>query len=553
MKKMVKSSRNPRKRSSTFDENSKVSEAWTPLVIEEVKRLAADPDSGFKEQYLADELCKKFISVDTVSPDARRQAAISKWLSVEEKNVQTNARLVITLSEFNIFPGVRWDKWLNKFRSIIEDLLGPVPPYFELNGSFSGGATTSKSRTESHPASKYFGKAHITSAALPWFERSLEERPGWARYKADLSIEVVTGNVLFTVPKSTEIDRVAAKEPDLNMYLQKGCGNVIRRALRTVGIDLNDQSKNNALAELGSRHNQLATMDLSSASDSVTRALCYLALPTKWYELLDDLRSPVTSIDGKPHENAMFSSMGNGFTFELESLLFYSIAKATAYTSGVKGVISVYGDDIICPVALYDDLEWVLSYCGFSVNPEKSFKDGPFRESCGGHFLNGADVSPFYLRAPITQLTDLIRLGNQIRQWSDCGTSVMDTGLETLWTMIRDEVPPKFWGGRDLGSITQLVTPGLARQRLVPVKSKPVETGNGGLILWLNSSNGRQAPISPLDIPEGEFQPEGWEHGVLVDIIETSIRRNETGKYRSRPVKHYGNFVPLRSLFLNEL
>jgi len=200
----------------------------------------------------------------------------------------------------------------------------------------------------------------------------------------------------------------------------------------------------------------------------------------------------VTLIDGEEHVNEMFSSMGNGFTFELESLLFYAISKATAFCTGVRGVISVYGDDIIVPTALYDDLVWTLGWCGFSVNPEKSFSSGPFRESCGGHYFNGRDITPIYLREPIKRLTDLIRLGNQIRRWSATFTvgPILDSELEELWALIRDEIPKGLWGGRELGSTTQLVTPGQPAYHLV-ARTRTEELGTGGLIHWLNTTDGR--------------------------------------------------------------
>jgi hypothetical protein len=46
----------------------------------------------------------------------------------------------------------------------------------------------------------------------------------------------------------------------------------------------------------------------------------------------------------------------------------------------------------------------VCNQLGFEVNVEKTFYDpGPgFRESCGGDYLHGRDVRPFYMRAPVS-------------------------------------------------------------------------------------------------------------------------------------------------------
>ena len=74
-----------------------------------------------------------------------------------------------------------------------------------------------------------------------------------------------------------------------------------------------------------------------------------MLLPEAWFDLLNDCRSQAVSYKGEWIELNMFSSMGNAFTFELESLIFWAIANAVCYCSGSRGHISVYGDDIIVP------------------------------------------------------------------------------------------------------------------------------------------------------------------------------------------------------------
>jgi hypothetical protein len=200
-------------------------------------------------------------------------------------------------------------------------------------------------------------------------------------------------------------------------------------------------------------------------------------------------------IDGEEHVNEMFSSMGNGFTFELETLIFYSVARTCAYFRGISGVISVYGDDIICPSMLADDLTWVLEYLGFTVNTEKSFVSGPFRESCGGHYHNGVDVTPFYLRKPIETLVDLIHVANAIRLWSDrLGLGVLDPVLRDTWTWLQSHIPENLWGGHELSSTHQLVTRDAPHKRLVPMvhtmdfEKTPERVRIGTYVHWLNTT-----------------------------------------------------------------
>ncbi len=465
-------------------------ESWTHELIQEIRNL---PEETAKAIYLKEVFLEKFVSSETEPPRTRRARAIAKWLAAERDNEATNVRLLITPGEYNILPRVKLDSFVEKAREFIESVIGAMPEDADLIGGFSGGASTSKRRTESHPASKFLGLAHITADAQFLWDSLFESLEGWYQFKDDLKVRVVPGNVLFTVPKNADIDRVACKEPDINMFMQKGMGSAIRRHLRRVGIDLNDQTKNKRLARLGSIDGSLATLDLSSASDSVTSGLVRELLPPIWFTTLNALRSEITIVDEVEHRNEMFSSMGNGFTFELESLLFYALARTTAYFRGISGIISVYGDDIICPTDLAQDLTWVLGFFGFQVNTKKSFVQGPFRESCGGHFFNGLDVTPFYLRAPISKLTDLIHIANAIRYWaSERGEGCNDPTVYPLWRKLRDRIPRSLWGGREYSSITQLVSPDRPRSVLKP-KRRKVDTGVGGYIHWLCATNRRNS------------------------------------------------------------
>jgi len=272
---------------------------------------------------------------------------------------------------------------------------------------------------------------------------------------------------MFTVPKNTEIDRVACKEPDLNLWCQKAYGNVIRNRLKRVGIDLNDQTNNQLLSKVGSETGGYATIDLSSASDSVTRALVARLLPRAWYDILDSLRSHITVIDGVEHRNWMFSSMGNGFTFELESLIFWALAKSVAFLTNSRGRLLVYGDDIIVPTEMSRTLVQVLGFCGFLANSKKTFSEGPFRESCGAHWYMGSDVKPFYVRARILTIPDLIRALNQMRKWilthdDICLENGLEPGLDNIrskwYRLARRYVDRRLWGGRDLDRTDILVT-----------------------------------------------------------------------------------------------
>jgi hypothetical protein len=121
-------------------------------------------------------------------------------------------------------------------QNIIAKILGPIPEELVL-GSFSGGASTSRRRTESLPALKFTGQADVTEEAMPYVDVIHHEAPLLRELGVFSLLKEVDGAQLFTVPKKTDIDRCACKEPDVNMYLQKGVGNHIRRRLRRFGIN----------------------------------------------------------------------------------------------------------------------------------------------------------------------------------------------------------------------------------------------------------------------------------------------------------------------------
>jgi len=180
------------------------------------------------------------------------------------------------------------------------------------------------------------------------------------------------------------------------------------KRLKRFGVDIHDQTRNQELARLGSITGALATLDLSSASDSVSIGLVEHLLGPEWFDLLMAARSGKVSYQGQVRHLEKISSMGNGFTFPLETLIFWAIT--TAICGDVPGV-SVYGDDIICPTENVGEVVSTLKLLGFTINQEKSFWDGPFRESCGRDYLSGIDVRPLFFDGPMNG-QDAFRLHN---------------------------------------------------------------------------------------------------------------------------------------------
>ncbi len=472
-----------------FNANERLPSACQGLIESLSERIRGET---FAAEYLRKSFLSKFNGEGTASSDARRNSAIGKWELQERVNAGTNQRLRGMDRGFNILPRITFYRFLGVVQHHIAEVLGPISSEMVL-GSFTGGASTSRPRTSSRPAGKYVGQVDATPDTYPYLDLIRRESETYRQYGFLASYREVNGAVLFTVPKNSEIDRCACKEPDVNMFLQKAVGDHIRGRLRRVGINLNDQSINRRLAHKGSVDGSLATIDLAAASDSITRSCVQALLPTEWFLYLNDIRSRFVSVDGTYSETEMFSSMGNGFTFELESLIFWALARATAYFEGISGVISVYGDDLIVPVGMYEAFTWILTEFGFRVNELKSFHSGSFRESCGGHYNFGQDVTPFYLKRPPTHLTDLIRVCNQLRRWAliDDGRQYEHPELFSIWSELAAFVPLRLWGGHNLDLDTQLASPTPFRDRLSRIGKNVREPEVGRYLMWLTNTRDR--------------------------------------------------------------
>lgn len=474
--------------------NKRLDSSLHDSVLRDLDELLSK-DPSFEAEYLREVILSKFVGPNTDSAHLRASRAVDKWLATELRNRKTNWRL-IELHPDHCEVDFGWMKlpaFVNTVRSLIAKVIGDEPPEECLYGTFSGGASTSLKREEGVLFRKFATQADVTSEAYETCMQVVSSCDTWRltlSARGLLEPRVVDGNVMFTVPKSTTIDRVAAKEPDLNCLVQKGAGDYIRRRLKLkAGIDLNDQSVNRRLAQQGSKDGSLATLDLSSASDSIATQLVYLLLPPKWAIHLDTIRSQRTRLpDGSMHYNEMFSSMGNGFTFELESLLFWSIVKAVCYHSGIRGRVSVFGDDIICPTGAARRVARLFNFFGFTVNPEKSFWSGRFRESCGGHYYRGLDVTPFYVKEPIDTTERLVHFLNRLRKWA--GTGLCRDGYFDLWKRYASKVDSRLHGGWNVGSPYALVGPKLKKvsYRLKP-KYLPLseELLNASRQTWLGS------------------------------------------------------------------
>lgn len=348
----------------------------------------------------------------------RERVAYAKFLESEVQCSKTNARL-INYRAGNCDPRVEPILYLAQRK--IARLLGDVPTLDELDLTFGPGASTSCVRRTT-ARWKLSAEPSCSTDMLPAVKDVLQQLPLYSQLHfsgADghrSKLMVCSGKLMF-VPKNAKTYRSICVEPTLNGMVQRGIGSYLKRRLLSAGVNLYSQERNQQLAQLGMIAG-LSTIDLSSASDTISIELVRDLLPPDWFEFLSTYRTGRVRYKDKMFCLEKFSSMGNGFTFELETLIFWALVESICshYKFRVKQgrlgrVISVYGDDIVCPFEAYDKTVELFELVGFRVNEAKSYKDGPFRESCGKDFFLGEDVRPVYIKEALSSF-EIARLYN---------------------------------------------------------------------------------------------------------------------------------------------
>jgi hypothetical protein len=341
-----------------------------------------------------------------------KMQAYKKFVECEVTCRETNERFRNYEGNFSS----RVSSVLSRASRKISHILGDVPAFCDLDFAFGPGAAYGV-RGDTSVYKKVTSNLECTYAMSDILPEFLAEFPGWIPDLVDVSL--VSGSQLTVVPKNAKTDRPICIEPLLNGMYQKGFGSYIRSRLKRFGINLDDQGVNQRLAGLAISQG-LSTVDFSSASDTIAHGLVLHLLPVDWFKALEVARCPRYEVEGTWYNFHKFTSMGNGYTFELETLIFYALAVAVCEEMEISvktGVnLSVYGDDVIIPRDAYDYFSEVAEACGFTINQTKSYRDGLFFESCGHDFFLGEFVRPLQLTAELSKLTRSFYAANTIKR-----------------------------------------------------------------------------------------------------------------------------------------
>jgi len=223
------------------------------------------------------------------------------------------------------------------------------------------------------------------------------------------------------VPKTPKTPRLIAEEPTCMQYVQQGIleawVNLVEQdKLVSKFITPDDQSPNQRMARKGSLTGNLATLDLSEASDRVAAELVWEMAakgPAGLQDILFATRSRHAQVPGHGVIHlSKYASMGSALCFPVQQMVFLAIIFVgiqkqmgrqlrRADIKQFSGSVRVFGDDIIVPADYAVSVMQALETYGLKVNPNKSFWTGKFRESCGKEYFRGYDVSVVKLTAPL--------------------------------------------------------------------------------------------------------------------------------------------------------
>ena len=379
---------------------------------------------------------KYFAKPDETVQEVLHKAAISQWKGFDQ-SLEKFDRAHFTRLAFSDIRLIRMKyllhKWLKDFTWHVKDgWFGPGETFLSAHGDTSQLAKLMASNWT------------CTRKAFPFFVEFVESNRPIRRWVLEnfgcpgdptsvtralqMATEPVIGSRLETVAKDNDKRRTINVESTGNTIVQNAIGLALFRKLKELGNDLWCGQQLHEV-RVKDEWDEISTIDLSNASDSVTVELCRFVLPPAFFELLMATRSPCTLVDGVWIRPTKISSMGNGWTFPVMTLLLLAACHACGDVRA-----TVYGDDIIVSKQVSRELSDFLGHLGFSVNMEKSFFESPFKESCGAFTFNGENIDSFKLEWAETPVA-AIALVNKIYWYS-----TLDGYDKAFWKSVYDDL-----------------------------------------------------------------------------------------------------------------
>ena len=303
---------------------------------------------------------------------------------------------------------MRLHEVLRRARShAIRILYGFSPKEIYDSGQFGTKATIGCPAAHAYIDEKLIDRP-ITGSALHlrWFNKDYlpgDQLLGTILSTAKFGYKKIDRLSQVNVRKKWNIDRGINPNTLIGSLHSSGLGRIVEEALRKEGLDIRRlQHRHGKKISVASKNSieknwfiPFVTADLSNASHSFLSHHLNALLPREWYRAC--MTGVIRNIEVGHRVMRLESimTMGIGFTFPMQTLLFYCILMALQELLNFKGSISVYGDDLIYPRRMHPYVVSIFTEMGFQLNLDKTFVKSPFRESCGSDWFKGVDVRPF--------------------------------------------------------------------------------------------------------------------------------------------------------------
>ena len=376
--------------------------------IAEIRRLSPEPSeqmdvATYKATYQMQSVLKRWrFRNDLYSDEELKNASISKFLETQHR---IHALDLTNVDEITT-------RVVNLARIYVSQVLGPYDDEQHRHlCRFGRKASVGIPGRLASEAQRWELPISGSREQISWFDSEMSQvacvQDYWAKQKSsDLNrstYQETDSLTLTLVPKTFKSLRAIMPNTTIGSYQSFGLGEIMRKRLKRKGYDIRSlQMRHRVLAREASIHGLYTTADLSSASDSISVALVDLLFPPDWLQILHASRIGKVSLpDGTVVQSDTFCTMGIGYTFPLQTLVFLSLLKAIEailFNRWNRRTISVYGDDMIYVSSMHSTVVHVFSQLGFVLNHDKTFSSGNFRESCGGDYFHGVDVRPFQPR-----------------------------------------------------------------------------------------------------------------------------------------------------------
>jgi hypothetical protein len=380
------------------------------------------------------QLCAVFGKIEGECTPQRKIAAINEYIKADEECARWDLTSPSTLlQELKDVSNRVLAPWLaSADRKICRDELTPKHGPGQTADRLLGNKKFDLDYWPDHLESRF-----------PWIEWGVPNyRYGDSGARVTPLSHVVPAR-LTLVPKTMSTPRVIVMEPTSLQYMQQALLAVLTESIEqsTSMIGFTDQEANRLMARSSSVKRDLATLDLSEASDRVTylqAASIFSNFPSIW-EALDATRSSEVELPlGRGSRSVhKFASMGSAVCFPVEAVaflvaIFVAIRRhhreidsgfelTLPFIKQFEGRVRVYGDDILVPVRYLSDVRELFDQLGWKINARKSFWKSNFRESCGGDYWDGEDVTPVRVRHSFptsirqtAEVQSLVSLRNQL-------------------------------------------------------------------------------------------------------------------------------------------